>query len=73
MGVTDAPEIERVQRLGKFQKPCAAVGEGVVRTAGLRAGAAAVVTALFSDAREIIAAIFIDVHVEITIVGIFFS
>src|SRR6185437_1926811 len=47
--------------------------KGVIGTARAGAGTAAVMAALFEDAREVVTAIFAEVHVEIAVIVFLFS
>ena len=48
-----------------FHEACAAVREGVIGAAAVRVRPAAVMAALLQNAAEIVAAVFVQVHVEI--------
>ena len=70
VGIADGPEVQRVKGGAKFVKPCAAVGEGVVGTAGLGARPATGVPVLGDHAGEVIAVAGQHVHVEIAAITI---
>jgi len=71
--ITASPEIDWPQRLAILDVPRAAIREGEIRTARASARAAAIMTTLFQDAREVVASPFTKIHVEVAERILFFA